>query len=287
MASGLILLKEILPSCTTAERKVADYILSNPKTVLYYTISELARRSKTSAPAVVRLCKKMRLAGYRELQLLLAKDVYGPKEADDLPPPDFQLDSGVRTEELARKTVDGLKTVLDSLIGVIDTQDIERAATAILKARSTAIFGIGASAVVAYDFSLKLVRLGIPCVFSFDPHAQITTACGMGKKDVALVISYSGATAQVLKAAIEAKRSGARLISLTRIGKNAVARISDIALVIPASESVFRLGASLSRITQLVVIDVLYSCIVSRNIERAVTLIERSMRATHDSMAGR
>jgi len=134
---------------------------------------------------------------------------------------------------------------------------------------------------VAYDLSQKIIRLGIPCSFSFDPDIQITSACGLRASDVAVAVSYSGNTPSVIKAAEEARISGAFVVSLTRIGTNQLAKLSDCALCIPASESLFRLGATVSRITQLAVVDILYGAIASRNIERAVSLVERSMKATH------
>ncbi|MEN6477844.1 MAG: SIS domain-containing protein, partial [Rectinema sp.] len=110
-----------------------------------------------------------------------------------------------------------------------------------------------------------------------------TAACGLGAQDIAIAVSYSGRTASVVQAAEEARTSGARLIAVTTLGQNPLAHIADILLPIPVTESVFRQGASLSRSTQLVVIDILYASLVSRNIERVIPLIERSMRATHPS----
>ncbi len=280
MTSGVALLREIEPNCTSAERKAAEYLLSDPKTVVFCTVAEIARRAGTSAPAVIRLCKRAGLSGYRELQLLFARDLYTPETAEE-PAPDFDLDSTATIEDLSKEIVDRSKNSLDRLLALVNQSDYEEAATAIGRARSVASFGVGASGMVAYDLSQKLVRVGIPCSFYFDEHLQIASACGLLKNDIAIAISYSGRTLSVLKCAEEAHNSGAKLISITTTGSNPLARMSDIVLATPATESLFRLGASLSRSTQLVVVDILYYAIVSRNIERTVPLVERSMKATH------
>jgi DNA-binding MurR/RpiR family transcriptional regulator len=285
MTSGIAVLREILDSCGGAERKVAEYLIGDPRTAVFCTIAELARRAETSPPTVVRLCKRAGLSGYRELQILLSRDLYA-LSGTEAPSPDFELDSGQSVEAIATNAVEKTKEALDKVLTILKPEAVEKAASAIASARSVAAFGMGASGVVAYDLSQKLSRLGIVCNFSFDPHMQITAACGLSDKDVAIVISYSGETGPVLRAAQEAKRSGARIIAIAGMGSTPLSRIADLILAIPTTEPVFRQGASLSRSTQLVVVDILYGVLVSRNIERAIPLIERSMRATHEGSEG-
>ncbi|MBL8968795.1 MAG: SIS domain-containing protein, partial [Spirochaetaceae bacterium] len=169
------------------------------------------------------------------------------------------------------------------VLSLVQPESFEAAARAILAARSVAAFGVGASGLVAYDLTQKLFRLGVPCSFAFDPHLQATAACGLRPDDVAIAVSYSGRTESVVRAAEEARRSGAKVLAVTILGGTPLAKLADVVLPIPATEAVFRQGASMSRITQLVVVDILYATLVSRDIERAIPLIERSMRATHNS----
>jgi DNA-binding MurR/RpiR family transcriptional regulator len=281
MTSGIAVLREILDSCAGAERKAAEFLIADPRTAVFCTITELARRANTSPPAVVRLCRRAGLSGYRELQILLARDLYQGAGSGG-PTPAFELDSGLSVEDIARNVVDRTKDAIDRVLTILNQQAVEEAASAIAAARSVAAFGIGASGIVAYDLAQKLGRLGIACAFSFDSHMQITNACGLCERDVAIVVSYSGETRPVVRAAEEAKRSGARVVAIAGMGSSPLSKIADTLLAIPATEPIFRQGASLSRSTQLVVVDILYSVLVSRNIERAIPLIERSMRATHE-----
>ena len=82
MIGGLSLLREIIDSCAGAERKAAEHILAEPRTAVFCTVAELARRAGTSPPAVVRLCKRAGLSGFRELQLRIG----GPRDANTPPP---------------------------------------------------------------------------------------------------------------------------------------------------------------------------------------------------------
>ncbi|MDP3178890.1 MAG: MurR/RpiR family transcriptional regulator, partial [Spirochaetaceae bacterium] len=146
MTSGIALLKEILESCSDAERKAADHILAQPRTAVFCTIAELARRAETSAPAVVRLCKRAGLSGYRELQLLLARDLYAPAGAEE-PAPAFELDSSRTIEDIAANVVDRTKEALDRVFSLVRSRAVEEAVAILGSARSVAAFGVGASGI--------------------------------------------------------------------------------------------------------------------------------------------
>lgn len=51
-----------------AERRVVEALLDEPARVAFGTVAELARRSGTSGPTVVRVARKLGFDGYRELQ---------------------------------------------------------------------------------------------------------------------------------------------------------------------------------------------------------------------------
>jgi len=281
MESGISLIQESLVNCSDSERKAADFILAHPEAVVFCTISELSRQSGTSAPAIVRLCKRAGVSGYRELQILLAKDVYsatGDKPREVL---DIQLEAKMSVQTVARDAVRRTKDALDRLQGVLNTDAVDDIVQRIQTSRIVYLFGVGASSLVAQDMAQKLQRLGIPCFASVDSEVQVTAACAMTVDDMALIFSWSGETAPILRVVAEARRSGTWVAAITRTGPSQLARQADCLVAIPAIESTFRLGATVSRISQLVVVDILYTTLVSWNLERDLPLIERSMRATH------
>ncbi|MBN2874866.1 MAG: MurR/RpiR family transcriptional regulator [Spirochaetales bacterium] len=283
MTGGVALLREIVDSCTESERKIAEYLLENPSSAVFCTIAELARQADTNPPAVVRLCKRAGLSGYRELQILLTRDMYSHPEAPaDEPPPAFELDSNQSVDVIARTIVARTTDAVERVLTLVNSSAIESAIAAVLAARMVAIFGVGASANVAYDLYQKLSRIGIPCSFAFDADVQTSVACGLTPADVAIAISYSGTSAQTVSIASEARQSGARLIGVTSVGQSALSKLADIVLNVPVTEPLLRTSASLSRATQLVLIDILYATIICRSIERSIPRLERSLNAVHE-----
>jgi len=250
-----------------------------PKKTLHFNVSELARQSGSSQAAVVRFCKRIGLGSFNNFKLRLAKDVF--RDADERFIPDLDLQSEASPERVIQDVILRSQRGLTLLGSVLDPKAVEKAADAILGATSTALFGVGASGVVAYDFLQKLIRVGLPSTYTLDTDLQVTTASGLRPTDAAFVVSYSGENAAMCEAARQAKGRGATLISLTMDSPNAVRALSDISLLVPASERIYRQGAVTSRINQLTVIDILYSIIVSRNLDSSIAAIERTMQATH------
>jgi DNA-binding MurR/RpiR family transcriptional regulator len=48
-------------------------------------------------------------------------------------------------------------------------------------------------------------------------------------------------------------------------------------------EPVYRSGATVSRINQLAVVDMIYSLVVSKDLNAAVSALEKTMTATHSA----
>ena len=281
MESGISLIQEILSACSESERKAADFVLAHPEAVIFCTIAELSRQSASSAPAIVRLCKRAGISGYRELQMLLAKDIYSATGEKSPELPDIQLEARMDVATVAREAVRRSKEGLDRLLDILNNESIQLTVERILASRTVYLFGVGASNLVAQDMAQKLQRLGIAGYSWSDSEMQVTAACAMTDADMALAFSWSGETAPLLRAVAEARKSGAWVAAITRMGSSQLARQADCLLAIPAIESTFRLGATVSRIAQLTVVDILYTALVSWDLERALPLIERSMRATH------
>jgi DNA-binding MurR/RpiR family transcriptional regulator len=278
MTSAVALINEILDSCSEAERKVASLILAEPRVAVFCSATEVAQRAGTNPPAVVRLCKRLGLSGYRELQILCTRDLYALDPATAEPAvATGENDAAYIVQGIFRRT----KDALDRTLALQKTETLEKAARAIVAARTLLLVGTGSSGLVAYDFSEKLTMIGLSCLHHYDSHLMIAAACALRPDDVALCISYSGETDTTIRAAREAKKTGAFLITLTTMNTNPLSRLADLALVVPDTGSPIRLGTSISRGTQLAVSDALYGIIVSLTYDRSISMLEASFKAIH------
>ena len=59
----------------SAEKKVADFILTNPHRAVELNVSELAKASGVSDATVVRMCHHIGYTGYHQFRIALSKDL--------------------------------------------------------------------------------------------------------------------------------------------------------------------------------------------------------------------
>jgi DNA-binding MurR/RpiR family transcriptional regulator len=279
MESALFTIRNFLPDLPAAEKKAAEYVLAEPMKVVHYNITELARRSGVSQAAIVRFCRRIGMKGFPEFKFRLSQDVF--RISDERYLPDFELESGMDPSLVVKGVIGGIHRNMDKLETLCDVHYLGKAVAIIRKARLTAIFGIGASALAAQDLYQKLLRIGFPCANTPDSHLQITAACNLKPGDAAFVISYSGETSEMLSCASIAKREGASVITLTMESENTLKSYSDAALLVPSLERIYRTGATVSLINQIAIIDMIYFILVSEDLDSSIRALEETMAATH------
>jgi len=162
---------------------------------------------------------------------------------------------------------------INSLKEVLSSSQVETAVESLFKSEKILLAGIGASALAAMDLYQKLGRLGLYASFPSEPDLQIVNACALDTNSVAVIFSYSGETKTMRQVAQQAKKAGATVIAVTRVGGNSLSKLADVVLTVPDSEALYRQGATLSRLNQLVVVDILYSSLIARSpyAERSLT----------------
>ena len=281
MDSLLFAIREQLPSLSRAERKAADYVLLEPEKAVYYNVAELAKQSGVSQAAIVRFCRRIGTEGYSDFKIRLSHDVFRSSPIRYLP--NQELEPEKEPAAIVKDVIDSIQRSMAWLESLSDIHLLSRAADMIDSARINYVFGIGASSLVAQDMYQKLIRIGIPCSAPLDTDLQITAACNLKKGDTALVISFSGETPAMIAVGEWTRKKGASLITLTRETDNTLRSLADTALLVPSTEQILRPGAMVSRISQLAVIDMLYSLLLTRNLNSAIQALEETLIATHDT----
>jgi DNA-binding MurR/RpiR family transcriptional regulator len=279
MESALFAIRRYLDEFPAAERRLAEFVLKESKNVLHYNLAELARRGGVSQAVVVRFCRRIGAGGFADFKLRLSHDVF--RSSDDRFLPDLELESDMNPALVVKGVIGGIQRSIARLESLVDIPALCRAAGLIRSARVNYIFGIGASGLAAQDFSQKLVRIGFPCSCFQDTDLQITSACNLRKEDLAFIISYSGESPAMITAASWARKKGAALISLTMETENTLRKSADIALLVPSMERIYRSGATVSRIDQLALIDMLYTLLVCGDLDHSIKALEETMAATH------
>lgn len=279
MTSIELRIRSIYDSLSNAEKKVADYFLSNMKNVFNMPIAELAQESGVSTVAWVRFCKAIGFQGLKDLKKELFAQMH--KRADENVAAPF---SDVREIINMTTLIEGIKQnsvrAIQDTAELLDPNSLERAAKAILNAKTVRIFGIGASGIVGEDLHSKLMRINKNSYFSTDPHTQLTYAANMTNQDVAVLISMSGKTKEILEMLALARKCQTPTIALTRYSKTPLVLNSDTVLYISAPEISIRSGAMSSRLAQLMVIDALFTAVAHMDYDTIAVNLEKSHEST-------
>jgi len=267
-------LKGVYRSLNPAEKKVSDYILAYPEEVIGLSITEVAENSQTSEATVVRVSQLVGYQGFQELKIMLAKDL-GSFFAE-IPE---EIKRGDSMSEVTAKVLQTNIQAIRDTLDVLDVGEMERTVKVISNARRADFYGVGASGIVALDAQSKFLRINIESMAFIDPHLQAISAALLTKRDVAVGISHSGSTKDIVDSLSLAKSSGATVICITNHMRSPIAKISDIKLFTASREATFRSGAIASRIAQLSVIDVLFLGVLMSRYDSTVKSLEKTTEA--------
>jgi len=268
-------IRSIYDSLSNAEKKVADYLLLDVENVFNKPIAQLAEETGVSKVAWVRFCKDIGYDGLKDLKKALFAQMRDKSEEVAAEP--F---SDVRDIDSTKSLIEGIKRNsirdIQDTAEMLDPDSLEKAAMAILGARSVRIFGVGASGMVGNDLHSKLMRINKNSYFVTDHHTQLTYAASMTSEDVAVLISMSGTTSEVLEIMSLVKQCKAPSIALTKYSKTPLAMNADTVLYISTQEITKRSGAMSSRLAQLMVIDALFTAVAHMDYESIAVNLEKS-----------
>lgn len=274
MKSVLVRLQEYTGKASGAEKGIVSYLLKNPDKVSSLSIHELAELTYSSASTIIRLCRKLGFDGYRDLNKSLVYELALRKSSYDEKNKEITREDSL--EVLVDKVTYKNIVSLEDTRKLLDMEVLRECVDLIMNAKTICLFGMGSSLLVAKDAYLKFLRINKPSIISEDWHAQLLQARNMTSEDVAIAISYSGMTEEVLRCVTAAKEKGAPVIAITRFEENPLAIIADYNLSVAATEFMFRSGAMSSRIAQLNIIDILYTAYVNKEYDENLKQFQRT-----------
>lgn len=269
--SCILLIRDSMDGFTETEARLARFILERRQDVTRMNTRQFADGSGTSPAAVVRFSQKLGFSGFNDLKLDLAREPEAHAE-------DFQavIKESDSLDAIVRKASAIYARSVEDTYRMVNISLLNQAVDALCQSRRISLYGVGASGLLAMDFQDKLARLGFTVSYYGDTHTSLTTAALLEPGDLAVAISYSGETQETLLAAQTARRRGCRVLSITRPGRSRLVKCSDFPLFIPGDEQELRVGAMTSRISGLLVLDLLYLGVASRDFTRTEDCLQET-----------
>jgi glucokinase len=238
-------------SLSPAEKRVADHVLAHPRSALSDPIADIARAAQVSQPTVIRFCRSLGCEGLSDFKLRLASGLSGA-----IPLTHTQVTGNDSMLELGVKVLGNTASAILQVRQQLNRDTLARATLLLAAAQRIEFFAIGHYGVVADDAQFKFLRFGVPSASFTDPRLQVLAAKVLRPTDVAVVISSTGRTDELLAVTEIAQARGAVVLAITA-SQSPLAKKADVALIVDHVEDVATQVPMVSRILHLLIIDIL------------------------------
>ncbi|PST96289.1 MurR/RpiR family transcriptional regulator [Photobacterium iliopiscarium] len=251
-------------SLTPSARRIADYVLVQPQRVTELSIAELAQQATVGEASIIRFCRALNFKGFQDLKMKLAIEVATPHDTEKHML-DTELTADDDAEHIGRKLQQTINNVLGETLNLLDFSKLEAVAHALQQQKRIYFFGVGSSGITAEDAKNKLMRIGFDVDALTNNHFMYMKAALLNRDDVAIGISHSGTSKETIKALALAKECGATTVALTHNPLSPLAELSDYVLINGNRQGQLQGDSIGTKITQLFVLDMLYTLLVRDN----------------------
>lgn len=286
---GLLLDIQLLYNqLTKTEKKIADYVIKNADRVLFMSITELADACKVADASVHRFCRTMGTKGYQEFKMKLSLSM-AAEGKDGKEEKDAGETGGAESSQAALQKI--MDSVLENHIKTLREthtlqkwDEVERIVGLMEKAKHIYFFGIGDSLLTAMEARNKFLRImnKVSCVE--DPHIQAMTASMTDQDDLVFLVSYSGATKDIVYVAQVLREAGARVVAITRFLKSPLTNYVDGVLLCGSNEGPLEGGSMTAKLSQLYIVDVLFQEYYRRNLGASMENNQRTSKAVVEKL---
>jgi len=264
-----------------AERRVADHVLSHPRSALNDPIAAIARAAQVSQPTVIRFCRTLGCEGLSDFKLRLASGLSGA-----VPLTHTQVTGEDSTLELAVKVLGNTASAILQVREQLNRDTIARAIELLSAADRIEFYAVGHYSVVADDAQYKFLRFGVSSASLTDPRLQILAASVLRPSDVVVIISSSGHIDDLLEVAERARQRGAAVLAITA-SHSPLAKKADLALIVDHGEDVATQVPMVGRILHLLVIDILAVGVAMRRSAEGGVALQAAEAAAPPAAAAR
>lgn len=244
-------IRRLRPQLSPAEQRVADLVLSQPRSVLNDPIHDIAVASQVSQPTVIRFCRSVGCKGLSDFKLRLASGL-----SVSVPVTHTQVTIEDSMLELGAKVLGNTANAVLQLRNELQREAIDKAIDLVSTAQRIEIFAVGNYTAVAHDAQMKFLRLGIACGVHTDPHLQSLTAALMTPESVAIFISSGGNLPELLALEQQVSSRGSKVVAITA-NQSQLAKRADAVLVADHSEHAATHLPMVSRVLHLLLVDIL------------------------------
>jgi len=225
-------IRESSDQLTAAERRVADVVLSDPESVAFGTVAEVAVKAGTSGPTVIRFADRLGYPGFVGLQAKVRGEL-----SQRLRPAAERLRAKPGGQLLDRVLVAEVENVRRTL-GSLDEAHFQRAVKLLSDPkRRVHVLASEQMHAVGYQLAteLAILRDGVGDVLTGSPFGVVTRLAALSKGDVVVTVDLRRHERWLLEAAAFTAERGAARIAVTDSLVSPLCEGADCALTVSAA----------------------------------------------------
>lgn len=271
---------------THQEQAVVRYILEHTEAILPMSAEELAKASYTSKATVIRLSKKLGLAGYQELKFQIVSESVQNIRINQL-----LQNEPINEKSTYQDVLNVIPALYDKAISdtrmCMDKNVVNRIFNRMMRADQIDFYGNGITYTLAQSAAFKFSTLGMECHARKSVNAHYLTE-RQDQKRIAFVMSFTGANRSMIDVARYLKKTTKTFVTGIVGRHNAdIREYCDEIIEIPSRDSLLSLKVMTSYTAVTYVLDVLFGMCLSQNygnhVEAALKMVNReSLRTTVD-----
>lgn len=201
------------PDLSQKEKKIADYIIKNGRTIFTLSALDLAKKVEASAATVVRFAQHIGYSGFRQLRVQIINEV----KEEMMPEERFELlahhDSKISTWiKVAEQEVENINQTLSG----IGKEKFEMFLEDLRKARCIHTIGVGISSIIARLSAYLFNQAGVRTHFcARDEISFIEKLINLKTRDIVLGFSFPPYSKETIEAMEFCSQRGVKCLSIT------------------------------------------------------------------------
>lgn len=256
---------------SNSEKEIAHYILNEGENILHMSIKELAKKTYTSPATIVRLCQKLGLQGYSDFKIKYSAELQIDLANHNRIDVNFPFKESDNDITIAHKLANMNQEVITETMQLIDYNQLDKIVNLLYKHQEIDIYGTGNSLLAALSFQHKMMRIQRNVNVKNIAGEQVFMSYNSNDKKIALIISYSGETYELLKIARILKEKKTPIIVLTSVGDNHLSHYADYILNMGSREKIFtKIAPFASQISMEYLLNLIYSCIFNKDYQNNI-----------------
>lgn len=260
--------REAYPKLTKSERRIADWLMEDPRRVLGATARTISEELNLSPATVVRFCRSCGWYGLADLKLSVQKE--GKHLADDGQSSAYVDVHPEDSVALVREKVLGYHNrIINDMMAGWNERAYEDAAEAITSAKRVIVMGAGGSRCTAIGLFHILTNLGVNCEMYSDTVFEIMKVGTLKEGDVAIGISFTGRLRDTVQSLKLAREQGATTIGIVGDLESPIVQYTDILLNTTQLTKDYYDSALSIRISEFIVMEILCT-LISAHLKQAL-----------------